>query len=194
MRGTIDGRRGKCGCECEMRTKQSQSDAGEGSSECKSSGRRKREKMKESILRDGEIALSKSCANDSLLPFLLSAAADAGKQLFDDVSSSHPAISSALISFRSVCNFSLRSIATERFKGRALCMRARAATEIKARTSSHSFVISNGSRAVICRLQRRKWEFPRSIVAGFIPLFLLVLSSSRHSVVARFFFFLYPRL
>lgn len=83
MRGTIDGRRGEY-CECEMRTKQSQSDADEGSSECKSSGRRKREKMKKSILRDGEIAFSKSCANDSLLPFLLSAA-DAGKQLFDDM-------------------------------------------------------------------------------------------------------------
>lgn len=78
MRGTIDGRRGKCGCECEMQTKQSQSDAGEGSSECKSSGRKKREKMKKSIRsspRDGEIALSKSCANDSLLPFFFSAAA-----------------------------------------------------------------------------------------------------------------------
>jgi len=152
MRGTIDGRRGEY-CECEMRTEQSQSDADEGSSECKSSGRRKREKMKKSILRDGEIAFSKSCAF-SLSSYLQLMQESNYLQRY--VSSSHPTISSALISFRSVFNFSLRSIATERFKVRALCMRARAATEIKARTSSHSFVISNSSRAVICRLQRRK--------------------------------------
>lgn len=138
-RGTIDERRGKC-CERE----------GGRSDHAVDPGRRKSWILNQAIgwrSRWSDCSLSKSCANDNHLSFLHSA----GRQLFRNVSLYHPAISSVSILFRSICNFSPGW--QNDSETRQSIVRARAATEIKARNSPCGFVISNRGRAVIriCR-------------------------------------------
>lgn len=128
-------------------------DPKEGNPESKSSGFERKGRGRRSLPSATGRPLFRDRAR-MIWPFPLlfhSATVGAERQLFDDVSPCHPAISSAPISFCSVRNFSLRFMAIERFKWQSIVhVRARATTEIKARNSSPRFCnFQSKHRAVI---------------------------------------------